>query len=55
MEHRTLQTNFDDLASEKEDVSAQLRQAQRDAENRRIDSRGDTLLRAEIDRLRTDL
>lgn len=54
-EHRTLQTNFDDVASEKEDTLAQLRQAQRDAENKRVDSRGDAIMRAEIDRLRTEL
>ncbi len=54
-EHRTLQTNFDDLVSEKEDVSAQLRHAQREADNRKPDSRGDAIMRAEIDRLRTEL
>ncbi|OSX64633.1 hypothetical protein POSPLADRAFT_1053441 [Postia placenta MAD-698-R-SB12] len=54
-EHRTLQTNFDDVASEKEDALAQFRQAQRDAENKRVDSRGDAIMRAEIDRLRTEL
>lgn len=54
-EHRTLQTNFDDVTSEKEDALAQVRQAQRDAESRRPDSRGDNLMRAEIERLRSDL
>ncbi|TCD63888.1 hypothetical protein EIP91_004797 [Steccherinum ochraceum] len=54
-EHRTLQTNYDDVISEKEDALAQVRQAQRDAENRKPDSRGDNLMRAEIDRLRTEL
>lgn len=55
MEHRTLQTSFDDVASEKEDALVQLRQAQKEAENRRVDSRGDTMLRAEIERLRSEL
>ena len=54
-EHRTLQTNFDDMISEKEEALAQARQAQRDADSRRVDSRGDAILRAEIDRLRADL
>lgn len=54
-EHRTLQTNYDDMMSEKEEALAQARQAQRDADNRRVDTRGDTILRAEIDRLRVDL
>ena len=54
-EHRTLQTNFDDLASEKEDALGQLREARRDADNRRVDSRGDTMLRAEVERLRSEL
>lgn len=54
-EHRTLQTNYDDAVSEKDDAIAQLRQAQRDAENKRGDSRGDAMMRAEIDRLRTEL
>ncbi|KAI8998901.1 HOOK-domain-containing protein [Trametes punicea] len=54
-EHRALQTNFDDVVSEKEDALAQLRQAQRDADTKRVDSRGDAIYRAEIDRLRADL
>lgn len=54
-EHRTLQTSFDDIVQEKEDALAQARQAQRDADDRRVDSRGDALLRAEIDRLRGEL
>lgn len=54
-EHRTLQTSFDDIVQEKEEAVSQARQAQRDAENRRVDSRGDTMLRAEIDRLRGEL
>lgn len=54
-EHRTLQTNFDDVASEKEEALAQFRQAQKDADNRRVDNRGDSMLRAEIERLRSEL
>ncbi|KAH8102872.1 HOOK-domain-containing protein [Cristinia sonorae] len=54
-EHRTLQTNYDDVVSEKEDALAQARQAQRDADSRKPDSRGDNLMRAEIERLRTEL
>ena len=54
-EHRTLQSSLDDVVSEKEDALAQLRQAQRDADSKRVDSRGDAMMRAEIDRLRTEL
>ncbi|KAH9951485.1 HOOK-domain-containing protein [Amylocystis lapponica] len=54
-EHRTLQSSLDDAVSEKEDALAQLRQAQRDADSKRTDSRGDAMMRAEIDRLRTEL
>ncbi len=54
-EHRTLQTSMDDIVSEKDEALAQVRQAQRDAENRRTDSRGDNMLKAEIDRLRAEL
>ena len=54
-DHRVLQTNFDDVIQEKEDALAQARQARRDADNRRVDSRGDAILRAEIDRLRSEL
>ncbi|TFK82645.1 HOOK-domain-containing protein [Polyporus arcularius HHB13444] len=56
-EHRTLQTNFDDIQSEKEDAVAQLKQIQREADrdSKRVDPRGDTMLRGEIDRLRADL
>ncbi|KAH9946359.1 HOOK-domain-containing protein [Epithele typhae] len=57
-EHRTLQTNFDDAVNEKEDAVGQLKQAQREAESaskRATDSRGDNMLRGEMDRLRADL
>ncbi|KAI0340691.1 HOOK-domain-containing protein [Trametopsis cervina] len=55
VEHRALQTNFDDVVSEKEDALSQLRQAQKDVESRRVDSRGDAMLRGEVERLRTEL
>ena len=54
-EHRTLQSNLDDAVSEKEDALSQLRQAQRDADNRKPDGRNDAIMRAEIDRLRSEL
>ncbi|KAL4074574.1 HOOK protein-domain-containing protein [Scleroderma yunnanense] len=53
-EHRTLQTNFDDLLSEKQDLLARFREAQRDIENKRND-KADAFMRAEIDRLRAEL
>ena len=54
-EHRTLQTNYDDAMSEKEEALSQMRQAQREADSKRVDTRGDAMLRGEIDRLRIDL
>lgn len=54
-EHRTLQTSYDDVVSEKDDALAQVRQAQRDAESKRPDNRGDNLMRGEIERLRAEL
>lgn len=53
-EHRTLQTSHDDAVSEKEDALAQLRQAKREAETRR-NEKVDGMMRAEMDRLRTEL
>ncbi|KAH7889849.1 HOOK-domain-containing protein [Phlebopus sp. FC_14] len=53
-EHRALQTNYDDVLSEKEDALARLREARQDIENRRNDKIG-VMMRAEIDRLRTEL
>lgn len=53
-EHRTLQTNFDDVVSEKEDALSRLRELQHDVENRHHD-KADTHMRAEIDRLRAEL
>jgi protein HOOK3 len=54
-EHRTLQTNFDDVVSEKEDVQSRLRELERTVDNRRMDSRGDAMLRGEVERLRSEL
>lgn len=53
-DHRALQTNFDDLLSEKEDTVARLQEAQREIESRRND-KADAFMRAEIDRLRVEL
>jgi protein HOOK3 len=53
-EHRTLQTTYDDVVSEKEDALAQIRKAKRDAETKR-NEKADTMMRAEMDRLRTEL
>lgn len=53
-DHRVLQTNFDDVVSEKDDALARLRDVQRDLEGRRND-KADVMMRAEIDRLRSEL
>ena len=53
-EHRTLQTNFDDMVSEKDDAFSRLRDMQRQADNQR-NEKADIMMRAEIDRLRTEL
>ncbi|KAF8510223.1 HOOK-domain-containing protein [Hysterangium stoloniferum] len=53
-DHRILQTSYDDAVSEKEDVVARLRDAQRTKDGHRND-KSDLLMRAEIDRLRTEL
>ncbi|RDB21492.1 Protein Hook 3 [Hypsizygus marmoreus] len=53
-EHRTLQTNFDDAVSEKDDALARLREVRREADNKRND-KADVMMRAEIERLRADL
>jgi protein HOOK3 len=54
-EHRTLQTSYDDMLSEKEEIAAQLREARLDADSGRRSDKPDIALRAEIDRLRSDL
>jgi protein HOOK3 len=53
-DHRTLQTRYDDVISEKEDMSVRLREIRREADFKRND-RPDTMMRAEIERLRAEL
>jgi len=53
-EHRTLQVSYDDVISEREDALAQLHQFKREAESRR-NEKADVMMRAEVDRLRTEL
>jgi protein HOOK3 len=53
-EHRTLQTNFDDVVSEKDDALSRLRDVQRDKDSQRND-KADIMMRAEIDSLRKEL
>ncbi|KIY43716.1 HOOK-domain-containing protein [Fistulina hepatica ATCC 64428] len=54
-EHRALQTNYDDLAAEKVEVTARLKQADREVADSRRGDKADVMLKAEIDRLRSDL
>ncbi|KAG7092196.1 hypothetical protein E1B28_008564 [Marasmius oreades] len=54
-EHRQLQTTHEDLISERDDALAQARQAKQDLESKRSDGKADVMLRAENDRLRTDI
>ncbi|KII88905.1 hypothetical protein PLICRDRAFT_175157 [Plicaturopsis crispa FD-325 SS-3] len=53
-EHRTLQTSYDDVVSEKDDAAGQLREMRREVEGKRND-KADVLMRGEIDRLRAEL
>lgn len=53
-EHRTLQSNHDDVVAERDDVVTRLRELRQDQESNRHE-RSDGLLRAEIDRLQTEL
>lgn len=53
-EHRALQTNYDEVASERDEATASLRETRKDADGRKQD-KPDVMLRAEIDRLRADL
>ncbi|KAF8626182.1 hypothetical protein AX15_005067 [Amanita polypyramis BW_CC] len=53
-DHRTLQTNYDDVLSDREEMLAQLREMKREMEIRR-NEKSDVILRAEIERLRTEL
>ncbi|KAH7107452.1 HOOK protein-domain-containing protein [Auriculariales sp. MPI-PUGE-AT-0066] len=54
-EHRTLQTNLDDVTGERDDALSRLRQAQREQDNMRGQANPDVHLRAEIDHLRGEL
>ncbi|KAF9792235.1 hypothetical protein BJ322DRAFT_23685 [Thelephora terrestris] len=54
-EHRTLQTNYDDSVSEKEDALARMRQTQREVDDSKRHDKADHVMRAEIDRLRAEL
>lgn len=53
-EHRTLQTNHDDVLSDREEVHAQLRELKREIDVRQ-NEKSDVILRGEIERLRMDL
>ncbi|KAJ6513784.1 HOOK protein-domain-containing protein [Mycena vitilis] len=53
-EHRTLQTSFDDVVSEKDDALSRLRDVRREVDTKRSD-KGDGMMRGEIDRLRAEL
>ncbi|EEB90756.1 hypothetical protein MPER_10995, partial [Moniliophthora perniciosa FA553] len=54
-EHRNLLTTHEDIVSERDEALAQVRQAKRDLDNRRVDNKADVMARAEIDRLRSEL
>ena len=53
-EHRTLLASHDEVLLEREDALAQLRQFKRETEFRR-NEKADVMMRAEMDRLRTEL
>ena len=53
-EHRTLQTNYDDVLSDREETHAQLRELKREIDIRQ-NEKSDVILRGEIERLRMDL
>ena len=53
-EHRTLLASHDEVLLEREDALAQLRQFKRETESRR-NEKADVMMRAEMDRLRTEL
>ena len=53
-EHRTLLVSHDEILSEREDALAQLRQFKSEVESRR-NEKADVMMRAEMDRLRTEL
>lgn len=53
-DHRALQSSFDDVSSEKDDLTSQLREHKKSTNDYRND-KADTLMRTEIDRLRLEL
>jgi protein HOOK3 len=53
-EHRTLQTSFDNVITEKEEALTRLREIRQEMDNRRND-KVDVMMRAEIERLRAEL
>ncbi|KAH7341569.1 HOOK protein-domain-containing protein [Rhizoctonia solani] len=53
-EHRALQTNYDDAMAEKEELTSSVRDMRRQMDDRRQD-KSDGIMRAEIERLRTEL
>jgi protein HOOK3 len=53
-DHRALQTRYDDVISEKEDMTVRLREIRREADFKRND-RTDTMMRGEIERLRAEM
>lgn len=53
-EHRVIQSQLDDAVSERDDAFARSRELQQQADSRRSD-KADVMMKAEIDRLRTEL
>ncbi|KAG6833504.1 hypothetical protein H0H87_006076 [Tephrocybe sp. NHM501043] len=53
-EHRALQTNFDDVVSEKDDALNRLRDVRREMDSKR-NEKADGMLRTEVERLRSDV
>ncbi|KAI0316800.1 HOOK-domain-containing protein [Amylostereum chailletii] len=53
-EHRVLQTNYDDVVSERDDAVSRVRNFQHDVDSKRSE-KADVMMRAEIDRLRGEL
>ena len=53
-EHRGLQTQLDDVSAEKDEAISRAQRAEKEADFRRND-KSDTLMRAEIERLRGEL
>lgn len=53
-EHRSLQSQLDDVVSERDDASARAKELLHQADTRRSD-KTDVIMKAEVDRLRADL